>query len=50
MSNTAYINNIEHQFKDDETILGFVRRIIGEKLIPTLCDSTNLDPFGSCRI
>ncbi|HAP69120.1 MAG TPA: formate dehydrogenase subunit alpha, partial [Flavobacteriales bacterium] len=50
MSNTAYINNIEHQFKNDETILGFVRRIVGEKLIPTLCDSPNLDPFGSCRI
>lgn len=50
MSNTAYINNIEHQFKKDETILGFVKRIVGEKLIPTLCDSPNLDPFGSCRI
>ena len=50
MSNTAYINNIEHPFKNDETILGFVRRIVGEKLIPTLCDSPNLDPFGSCRI
>lgn len=50
MSNTAYINNTEHQFKDDETILNFVKRIIGEQLIPTLCDSPNLDPFGSCRI
>ena len=50
MSNSAYINNIEHQFKDGETVLAFVRRIVGEKLIPTLCDSPNLDSFGSCRI
>lgn len=50
MKNTAYINNEEHEFKAGETILNFVRRIEGEKLIPTLCDAPNLDPFGSCRV
>ncbi len=46
----AYINNTPHQFKEGETILNFVKRIEGEKIIPTLCDAPNLDAFGSCRI
>ncbi len=46
----AYINNTPHEFKKDETILNFVKRIEGEKIIPTLCDAPNLDAFGSCRI
>jgi len=50
MSNTAYIDNVAHEFRADETILKFVRRIEGEKIIPTLCDAPNLDPFGSCRV
>ncbi|MDX2359357.1 MAG: formate dehydrogenase subunit alpha [Crocinitomicaceae bacterium] len=50
MENTAYIDNIPYSFKDGETILSFVRRIEGEKIIPTLCDAPNLDPFGSCRV
>lgn len=48
--NTAYINNESYEFRDGETILNFVRRIEGEKIIPTLCDAPNLDPFGSCRV
>ena len=48
--NTAYIDNVAYEFKTDETILNFVRRIEGEKIIPTLCDAPNLDPFGSCRV
>jgi len=47
---TAYINNQAHEFKDGETILNFVKRIEGEKAIPTLCDAKNLEPFGSCRV
>ncbi len=47
---TAYINNTPHQFKEDETILNFVKRVVGEKIIPTLCDAPNLEAFGSCRI
>lgn len=50
MENTAYIDNIPYSFQKGETILNFVRRIEGEKLIPTLCDAPNLDPFGSCRV
>ena len=50
MSNTAYINNVEHPFNEGEMVLAFVRRIEGEKIIPTLCDSPNLDPFGACRV
>jgi formate dehydrogenase major subunit len=46
----AYINNIEHEINSGETILNFVKRIEGEKIIPTLCDAPNLDTFGSCRI
>lgn len=50
MKNTAYINNVSYAFNEGETILAFVRRIEGEKIIPTLCDAPNLDPFGSCRV
>ncbi len=46
----AYINNTPHEFKVGETILNFVKRIEGEKIIPTLCDAPNLEAFGSCRI
>lgn len=50
MSNIAYINDQPYEFKDGETILNFVKRIEGEKIIPTLCDAPNLDAFGSCRV
>lgn len=50
MENIAYINNIPFEFKEGETILNFVKRIEGEKIIPTLCDAPNLEAFGSCRI
>ncbi|MBI2281284.1 MAG: formate dehydrogenase subunit alpha [Bacteroidetes bacterium] len=46
----AYINNQPHHYKNGETILNFVKRIEGQKAIPTLCDAPNLDPFGSCRV
>lgn len=48
--NTAYLNNRAYEIKQGETILNFVKRIEGEKAIPTLCDAPNLDPFGSCRV
>lgn len=50
MNNTAYINNQAHEFKSGESILNFVKRIEGEKIIPTLCDAPNLEAFGSCRV
>ena len=50
MSNIAFINNRPHEFLPGETILKFVKRIQGERTIPTLCDVPNLEPFGSCRV
>jgi formate dehydrogenase major subunit len=50
IKNTAFINGSQHTFKDGETVLGFVKRIEGEKIIPTLCDAPNLEAFGSCRV
>ena len=50
MKNTAYINNRLHEFKDGETILNFVKRVVSKDIIPTLCDAPNLDAFGSCRV
>jgi len=47
---TAYIDNQPHEFNKNETILDFVKRIEGEKIIPTLCDAPNLEAFGSCRV
>ena len=46
----AYINNKSYSFFENETILEFVRRIEGEKSIPTICHDTRLDNFGSCRL
>jgi len=46
----AYINDRKFEIKEDETILSFVKRHKGEKLVPTLCDAPNLEPFGSCRV
>lgn len=50
MGKTAYINDKLFEVKDDETILSFVRRHIGKDTVPTLCDASNLDPFGACRV
>ncbi len=47
----AYIDGIAHQIKSDHTsILKFVREHVGEKKIPTLCDDSNLAPYGACRV
>ena len=45
----AYIDNQEHQIKQGETILEFVRRIEEEE-IPTMCQDDRLENFGSCRV
>ncbi len=36
--------------QDGETVLSFVKRHKGERVVPTLCDAPNLDPFGACRV
>jgi formate dehydrogenase major subunit len=50
MDKTAYIDNEPFKIIQGETILEFVRRIKGRELIPTLCQSDNLENYGSCRI
>ena len=46
----AYINDEAYEMHEGETILSFVRRNLGQDLVPTLCDAPNLEPFGSCRV
>lgn len=46
----AYINDTAYPLIPGETILSFVRRSLGNDIVPTLCDAPNLDPFGSCRV
>ena len=46
----AFINDIAYEFFEGESILNFVKRVEGEKIIPTLCDAPNLEAFGSCRV
>ena len=50
MVNTAFIDNKPFSFVPGETILEFVRRNLGREVIPTLCQSDNLENYGSCRI
>jgi len=50
MENTAYIDNVPFIINGDETILDFVRRNRGREVIPTLCQSDNLENYGSCRV
>jgi formate dehydrogenase major subunit len=50
MNKVAYIDSIPHEIISGETILEFVRRIMGRELIPTLCQSDNLENYGSCRV
>lgn len=47
---TAYIDDKAYEVRDGETILQFIRRNMGQDLVPTLCDAPNLEPFGSCRV
>ena len=46
----AYINDKPCAIEQGDTILKLIKRNLGEKIIPTLCDAPNLDPFGSCRV
>lgn len=46
----ASINGSSFEITPGETILSFVRRSIDQQAIPTLCDTKNLEPFGSCRV
>ena len=46
---TAYINNTPYSIEAGETILQFLERNTGNRP-PTLCDTPNLEAFGSCRV
>jgi formate dehydrogenase major subunit len=50
MNKIAFIDNAPYRINHGETILEFVRRNKGRELIPTLCQSDNLENYGSCRI
>jgi len=47
---TASLNGNNYPVIAGETILEFSRRIESEQVIPTLCDDTRLEPYGSCRV
>ena len=46
----AYINGSRYPLVEGESILSFIRRHMGNDLVPTLCDAPNLEPFGACRV
>ena len=50
MEKIAYIDKEPFHIIEGETILEFVRRNKGRDLIPTLCQSDNLENYGSCRL
>lgn len=47
-SKIAYLNGIAHPINVGESVLDFSRRF--EQYIPTLCDDSRLDAYGSCRV
>ena len=47
---TAFINGKAYEMREGETVLTFLKRHLGEKHVPTLCDAPNLEPFGACRV
>lgn len=46
----AFIDGEIFEVVPGETILSFIRRTKDARLVPTLCDAPNLEPFGSCRV
>lgn len=49
-SKQAFLNGVAYEIKKGETILSFSRRLNEDQTIPTLCDDTRLEPYGSCRL
>lgn len=45
---TAFLDGISHPIEPGESILTFSRRLGTD--IPTLCDDSRLDAYGSCRV
>jgi len=46
----AFIDNEPFFFHENETMLEFLQRHLGENAIPTLCHAPNLKPIGACRL
>jgi len=46
----AFLNGVAYPIEMGETILSFSRRLNEVNSIPTLCDDTRLEPYGSCRV
>ncbi len=49
-SRQAFLNGVAYPIEKGETILSFSRRFNDANVIPTLCDDTRLEPYGSCRV
>jgi len=46
----AFLDGVDYPIKAGETILEFSRRVQDSFNIPTLCDDSRLEPYGSCRV
>ena len=46
----VFIDDVEFPFDDSSSILAFTDKALGEKIIPTLCNDDNLNPYGACRV
>ncbi|MGB1261653.1 MAG: formate dehydrogenase subunit alpha [Cognaticolwellia sp.] len=48
----AFLNGVAHEIVVGESVLAFSRRLEAMKSreIPTLCDDSRLDAYGSCRV
>lgn len=52
LASTAFLNGVAYDIIKGETVLDFSRRVDNSAThqIPTLCDDTRLDAYGSCRV
>jgi len=46
----AFLNGVSYPIEQGESILTFSRRSNTEHVVPTLCDDSRLEPYGSCRV
>jgi len=46
----VFIDDVEFPFDDSSSILAFTDKALGDKIIPTLCNDDNLNPYGACSL
>ena len=46
----VFIDDVEFPFDDSSSILAFTDKALGDKIITTLCNDDNLNPYGACRV